>query len=219
MNKKLYRDEYHKVLGGVCSGLADYFDMDVTVVRLLFAFTFFVMGVGLGTYIILWIVLPKRGFPYNAFNNPTVDYTMPQQPADQFNQPQNPFNNPFGGGTYGNSAYTNRPYGNNPYNNPLSSEPVDFSKPKQKSNAGIIVGVVLIVVGAAILVDEYDLIPDFDFDRLWPAVLVIVGGALMLTGRKQQQPWDAQAATATETKEEETTTGNTTAADEPAANV
>jgi len=46
MNKKLYRDEYHRVLGGVCSGLAEYFDMDVTVVRLLFAFTVIIMGVG-----------------------------------------------------------------------------------------------------------------------------------------------------------------------------
>ena len=70
MNKKLYRDEYHKVLGGVCSGLAEYFDMDVTVVRLLFAFTFFIMGVGFIPYIILWIVLPKKGYIFNNFNNP-----------------------------------------------------------------------------------------------------------------------------------------------------
>ncbi len=89
MNKKLYRDEYHKVLGGVCSGLAEYFEMDVTVVRLLFAFTFFIMGVGFIPYIILWIVLPKKGYLYNNYNNPTVDYTVPpQQPADQSGQPQ-----------------------------------------------------------------------------------------------------------------------------------
>jgi len=89
MNKKLYRDEYHKVLGGVCSGLAEYFEMDVTVVRLLFAFTFFIMGVGFIPYIILWIVLPKKGYVFNNnFNNPTVDYTVPKPPpAGQFNTP------------------------------------------------------------------------------------------------------------------------------------
>jgi phage shock protein PspC (stress-responsive transcriptional regulator) len=76
MNKKLYRDEYHRVLGGVCSGLAEYFEMDVTIIRLLFAFTFFIMGAGLGTYIILWIVLPRKPYPFNSFGNPTVDYTV-----------------------------------------------------------------------------------------------------------------------------------------------
>ena len=47
MEKKLYRDPYHKMIGGVCAGLAEYLDMDITVVRLLFAFAFFIMGVGL----------------------------------------------------------------------------------------------------------------------------------------------------------------------------
>jgi len=171
MNKKLYRDEYHKVIGGVCSGLAQYFDMDVTIVRLLFAFTFFVMGAGLGTYIILWIVLPRKGYPYNTtFNNPTVDYTVPpQQPGSQFGSPQQQAN-PFGGGTFGGS-----PYG---------SDPVGNFVPKQRSHAGIIVGMVLIFIGGAILIDEYDLIPDFDFFRLWPAVLVLVGAALIASGQR-----------------------------------
>ncbi|HVW96500.1 MAG TPA: PspC domain-containing protein [Mucilaginibacter sp.] len=179
MNKKLYRDEYHKVLGGVCSGLAEYFEMDVTIVRLLFAFTFFVMGVGLGTYIILWIVLPRKGYPYNPYNNPTVDYTVPpQQPKD------GQTGNPFGGNPFGNNPFGGNPFAENappaaPFN------PADI-KPKQKSNAGLIVGMVLIFVGAAILVDEYDLIPDFDFDTYWPLILVIIGGALILSGRKRE---------------------------------
>ncbi len=77
MNKKLYRDEYHKVLGGVCSGLAEYFDMDVTMIRLLFAFSVIIAGVGVIPYIVLWMVLPKKDYTYNHFNNPTVDYTVP----------------------------------------------------------------------------------------------------------------------------------------------
>lgn len=169
MNKKLYRDEYHKVLGGVCSGLAEYFEMDVTVIRLLFAFTVIVMGVGIIPYVVLWIVLPKKGYLYSQYNNPTVDYTVPpQQPEGEFTHQGNPFEN--------------RPYANNPFANvPLENVPL-----KQKSNAGIIVGMVLIIVGAAILIDEYNLIPDFDFDRLWPVILVFVGGALIISGQKKQ---------------------------------
>jgi phage shock protein C len=205
MNKKLYRDEYHKVLGGVCSGLAEYFEMDVTVVRLLFAFTFFIMGVGLIPYIILWIVLPKKGYPFNSYNNQTVDYTVPpQQPGDQ----GNPYSgNPFGGNPYGN------PYGGNPF----ESNTAGNISPKQKSNAGIIVGMVLIVIGAAILIDEYDLIPDFDFERLWPAILVLVGGALMVSGQKKH-PWDNHEWQNANIKENPST-DNPPATDEPAATV
>src|ERR1700761_5608313 len=98
MNKKLYRNEYNKVIGGVCSGLGEYFDMDVTLVRLLFAFTFFIMGVGFIPYIILWIVLPKKGYVYNSFNSPKVDYTVPPQSDSTFTPPPaNEGGNPFGG--------------------------------------------------------------------------------------------------------------------------
>jgi phage shock protein C len=192
MNKKLYRDEYHKVFGGVCSGLAEYFEMDVTVMRLLFAFTFFIMGVGFGTYIILWIVLPRKGFMYNNYNNPTVDYTVPpQQHAGQFNNPQQS-GNPFGGNPFADNAYGS---------NPFSSNPTENIAPKQKSHAGIIIGLVLIVIGAAILVDEYDLIPDFDFGKLWPIVLVIVGGSLIISGQKREE-WRKRDLNETAEKED-----------------
>lgn len=190
MNKKLYRDEYHKVLGGVCSGLAEYFDTDVTVIRLLFAFTVIVMGVGIIPYIVLWIVLPKKGYLYNQYNNPTVDYTVPpQQPTEgQFTHQGNPFENrPFENNPFENRPFQNRPFRNNPFNgNPFDeTQPVNYPQ-KQKSHAGIIVGVVLIVIGAAVLIDEYDLIPDFDFGNLWPIILVLVGASLIISGQKKK---------------------------------
>jgi len=63
MAKKLYRSVSQKMLGGVCGGLAEYFDLDVSLVRLLF------VGIGLVTavlpmtffYIIAWIVVPQEG--------------------------------------------------------------------------------------------------------------------------------------------------------------
>ncbi|HZH65209.1 MAG TPA: PspC domain-containing protein, partial [Flavisolibacter sp.] len=56
---RLYRDGNDKFLGGVCSGIAAYMNVDPTVVRLLFAIiTFGGFGLGFLLYIILWIVLP-----------------------------------------------------------------------------------------------------------------------------------------------------------------
>ena len=57
--KKLQRDMQHKVLGGVCAGLANYFDIDATLVRLLFTFALLAFSAGFWLYIILWIVMPE----------------------------------------------------------------------------------------------------------------------------------------------------------------
>ena len=82
MEKKLYRDEYRKKIGGVCAGLAEYFDIDVAVIRAMFLLTFIFMGTGLMAYVVLWIVLPKKG---PAYFNSGVDYRMnPQQPYSPF---------------------------------------------------------------------------------------------------------------------------------------
>ncbi|MFL5807950.1 MAG: PspC domain-containing protein [Flavisolibacter sp.] len=58
---RLYRDASDKLLGGVCSGIANYMNVDPAIVRLLFAIiTFGGFGTGILIYIILWIILPIR---------------------------------------------------------------------------------------------------------------------------------------------------------------
>ena len=59
-NKKLYRIEDNCILAGVCSGLADYFDIDVILVRIIFVILAIGGGSGLLIYIILWIVTPEK---------------------------------------------------------------------------------------------------------------------------------------------------------------
>ena len=60
-NKKLERNPMNKVIGGVCSGLADYFNLDVALVRVLFVIALLFASFGFWLYIILWIVLPVEG--------------------------------------------------------------------------------------------------------------------------------------------------------------
>ena len=57
--KKLERDTQNRVLGGVCSGLANYFDIDAAIVRVLFVFALLAFSAGFWLYIILWIVMPE----------------------------------------------------------------------------------------------------------------------------------------------------------------
>lgn len=52
------RSSRDKKLGGVCAGLADYFDLDPTIVRIVWLLAIFLGGTGLLLYLILWIALP-----------------------------------------------------------------------------------------------------------------------------------------------------------------
>lgn len=49
----------NKKIAGVCAGIANYFDIDPTIVRLILGVAFFVYGIGFIPYLILWFVLPE----------------------------------------------------------------------------------------------------------------------------------------------------------------
>ncbi|MBD1385998.1 PspC domain-containing protein [Mucilaginibacter rigui] len=171
MEKKLYRDEQRKTVGGVCAGLADYFGVDVSVVRVIFVLAVFLKGIGILPYIVLWIVLPKKPFNYTdptyqpgftpgfnpkygqPFGDVKVDYTVP---------PPHTVGQPFG----------------------------QYPPVKKTSNSGVIFGVILIALGSIFLLDQFDFIPDWDFEKLWPVVLVAVGLTLLFSTKKQ--PWEKE---------------------------
>ncbi|MFZ5999422.1 MAG: PspC domain-containing protein [Bacteroidota bacterium] len=58
MAKRLVKGD--KKLFGVCSGLANYFDMDPTVMRIIFLVGFFCFGTGLLLYLVLAVAMPSR---------------------------------------------------------------------------------------------------------------------------------------------------------------
>ena len=64
MDKRLYRSRDDRLIAGVCGGLADYLDLDSSLVRLIWALLFFAGAVGLPLYLLAWIVIPpapRRG--------------------------------------------------------------------------------------------------------------------------------------------------------------
>lgn len=150
MEKKLYRDESRKVIAGVCAGLADYFGIDVSIVRLVFLLTLIFKGGGMLIYIVLWIVLPKKPYP---FNPPFTDYTVP------------PAAPPF--------------------------DPQFFNLPQKRSTGTIIAGVVLVLLGVYFILDNFNIIPDWDFDHCWPVILIAIGIVFVCSGSKKQ-PWEKQ---------------------------
>jgi len=59
MTKKLYRSRTQRMIAGICGGLAEYFSLDPTVVRVLFVAAALLWGGGLLLYLILWFVIPE----------------------------------------------------------------------------------------------------------------------------------------------------------------
>ena len=60
VRKRLFRLIKDKKIAGVCGGLADYFNIDPAIVRILFLLVTLVWGFGLVLYIICWICVPKE---------------------------------------------------------------------------------------------------------------------------------------------------------------
>ncbi|PLW93490.1 MAG: hypothetical protein C0591_14565 [Marinilabiliales bacterium] len=56
--KRLFRNIDDRMLGGVCSGLGSYFNIDATVVRIIFLLALFIGGSSILVYLVLWIVIP-----------------------------------------------------------------------------------------------------------------------------------------------------------------
>mgnify|MGYP001164521700 CR=1 FL=1 len=125
-NKRLYRSAKSKVFGGVAGGIAEYFDIDPIIIRLLFVIIAFAGGGGAIVYLILWIALPLE--PITSFN-----YNMGSgQPYGAENPGEQP-------GTDNNTGASN------PFNIPVKSE----------NRNSLIGGIVLITLGLIFLANRF----------------------------------------------------------------
>jgi len=149
MEKKLQRNEQDKMLAGVCSGLADYFDVDVTWIRIAFVVATLGGLSGLLAYIILWIAVPARPYIPGTYNPGRSRYSADYRVYDERREPS-------------------------PYNTQSVPEPPVVTR--KSGNGRMIAGLVLVAFGAFFLLDEFNVIPYwFDFDKLWPFVFIIPG--------------------------------------------
>lgn len=149
MKKKLYRSRTDRVLGGVCSGLAEHFNVDPVLVRVIFIAAAIGGGFGVLAYLIFWIVTPEA--PYPAYEEAAADIKWTETTDNQNNS---------------------------------------VSVTNNSKQGSIIAGTVLILLGALFLADE--LLPDFDFGRYWPLILIAIGVGLLLGVRSNKKEDDAR---------------------------
>jgi phage shock protein C len=76
--KVLVRRREDRILAGVCAGLADYFDVDVNLIRLIVAVVaVFTGGVGVLAYLVAWVVIPEDGEKTSIAENLVSKYQKP----------------------------------------------------------------------------------------------------------------------------------------------
>ena len=78
--KRLERSRTNRVIAGVCAGLANYFNLDIALIRVLFVVAFICGSFGFWMYVILWIVVPEenileQGSSSTKATDDTIDIT------------------------------------------------------------------------------------------------------------------------------------------------
>ena len=158
-NHKLYRSVKQRMIGGVAGGLAEYFDIDTVIIRLVFVIVALAGGGGVLVYIILWIVLPENTAQKYTFQDSKTGY----RPDEPFVKDETT--------SSGNTDWKDTAA--NPVHEPFKYEG------REKRTGGLIGGLVLITVGCLFLVDRF--VPNIDFGDLWPILLVVIGAVIIAT--------------------------------------
>ncbi len=175
--RKLYRSRDDRMIGGVAAGIADFFDLDPSLVRLL-AVLLAVVGnmAAVVAYIVMWIVVPEQPLTTAASHEPARELVGAAVATAA-----------VGARTPTAQAATSSPPPGGPPAPPAPPQsPPPGPRPSyQGARTGVIwLGLLLIMVGTALLAEE--VVPNLDLWGFWPAtlaglVMIAVGIRQMVT--------------------------------------
>lgn len=176
MTKKLYRSRQDRMIGGVCGGIAEYFEIDSTLVRLAFLLVVFAGGAGVLAYIIGWIIIPERP----SSSRETIIY-----------EDENDFNVNNGGNPYQNDNIKEetpvdekkKELDQIDNNNHQKSEDYFYEEEKKDNSRQRLFGIILLVLGSFFLVETW--VPYIRWVRVWPLAIIALGIAIIVKGVKR----------------------------------
>ncbi len=148
--KRLYRSKTDRQISGVCGGLAQYFGVDATLVRLVFLLMLIFGGSGFIIYIIMAIVVPEEGS--TARTPDEVIHANTQELADKARD--------FGKGIELGASSSSSP---------------DTARTGQQG--ALIFGLILIVLGGMFLLQN---LLRINFSQFWPLILIVIGIAMLV---------------------------------------
>ena len=152
--KKLYRSCKNRILAGVCGGLGEYFDIDPIIMRIAFVLLSLGHGLGLLIYIILAVIIPKDPSCVDQDGKAGANTQKIKEAAKDL----------------GEQART---------------VVEDFKKDKNwLADGKNLLGILLIIVGFFVLVNQLFPLAWMRWNLLWPAALILVGVYLIFKNKK-----------------------------------
>lgn len=202
MQPRLTRSPTEKMVAGVSGGLAEYFNIDPVIVRLIFVLVTLTSGLGLPVYLLLWILMPKA-------NTPVGQQTV-EQGAKQFSEEVSQFGQSVTqeaarigrevfigqrqgqsqarGGQPADPGYRYDPQTGQPLgpdvsigqtvnlNAPPAELPTPYGQPApRRGRSWSTLGAVLIGIGGLILLEQFGI----DMSLIFPALLIVAGVILL----------------------------------------
>jgi len=145
---------------GVCGGLAKYFDMDPTIVRIIAVLLVFANGLGILAYIIMAIVVPLEG------SKVTAPKEAIKENVEEIKETAGELGREIRSTLVGEEG---------------ESEEVAKVRHRRRN----VLGIILIVVGILFLLGSFNLFWWFDWGNLWPLILVAIGVLIILSARRR----------------------------------
>ena len=161
MEKRLYRSRTDRMIWGVCGGLAEYFNMDPTIVRIIFVLLIFANGLGILAYIIMAIVVPLAG------SKVTEPKEAIKENVEEIKKTATELGHEI------RSTFTGE-----------ETKAEEESKIHQRRRNFF--GIILIVLGVLFLMGSLNLFSWFHWGYLWPLILVAVGLIIIFSTRRKK---------------------------------
>jgi len=154
--ERLYRSSTQRMLGGVCGGLGEYFNIDPTLVRIVYILVTIATGVllGIGLYIVLWLIVPSEASAGKDLRTSVRENVgeMAQSARDITNEVQAT----------------------------LRRSP---SEGARRIEPAALAGLLLVAIGVLFLLANLDLLGWLRWARFWPLILIVIGLLLLLRRR------------------------------------
>lgn len=189
MNHRLYRSIKDPKIAGVCSGIAEYFNIDPVLVRILFVFMLFFGMMGFFIYIALAIIIPKEPInpeiqDPNTENTETTDPKSKEEVKKDFEQMGKDFGakmEDMGKGFGARMEDLGKDFEKNMKNfgKEMEEKADGFGKNSPTGKFFLsIIGTIFIGLGATILIAKF--CPFFKFEFYFPAILIFCGILLII---------------------------------------
>ena len=160
MEKRLYRSKSDRMIWGVCGGLAKYFDVDPTLIRIIAVLSIFISGAGIIAYIILAIVVPsessKAAEPKDAIKENVEELKKTASELGREIQ----------------STFTGQG----------ESEETTGVRYRRRN----LLGIIIIIIGILVLLSSFNVFWWFRWSYFWPIIIIAIGLLIIVSARKKR---------------------------------